>query len=112
MTLKTRTYLGLPSRIRTILILSEGWLVGKAIEQILDGSAPKDYDIIVPDRQKFHNTINHLLAYSSPKFNSWGGLKFDDVDIWNEELDHFIKNCSYKSWVYNLSKSVLLKNEE
>jgi hypothetical protein len=115
MTMKRVIYNGLPQNIKTILLISEGWIVGKACENLIDMMPPKDYDIIVPSRELFQIVCKHLSAYGKPEINSFGGLKFDmmgyDVDIWCEELDHYLRNASYLGYAYNFKKSIMIGNE-
>ena len=113
-------YRCLPVHIKTLLIISNGWLVGGAIPNLLTSGISKlnDFDIIVPDGGDFQNGLLYLHPHiKNLTVNTYGGLKItldDDtlIDIWVEELSHFIsvaKNCEY---VFNLKSQTLLKNEK
>lgn len=106
----------LPAQIKTVLLLSEGWLVGSSVEKLLNGQDVKDYDVLVPSRELFQLTTAHLdnLNFIDFSLNTFGGLKVDlgtlSLDIWPEELGHFLQNCSAFNYVYSLKKQILFKN--
>lgn len=111
-----KVYSELDGRIKAILLLTDGWLVGGSMESIILDKDVKDYDIIVPDRAKFHNIINHLSKRSGRIiFNNYGGIKLKleelNLDIWCEELSHFIMSARKLTYIYNHKRGVLLKNE-
>lgn len=108
-----RFYRELPKQIIDILAISQGWLVGSSISNILEGKTPKDYDIIIKD-------VNHIATYSYIRqfpieFNSFGGfrVKIDDlsIDVWIEELDHFLLVANGFTYAYNFRKNLMIKNE-
>jgi len=102
------------SGLKHILLLSEGWLVGNAINSIEQGDDVKDYDVIVPSRELFQKTVAVLSYTYAMSTSSYGGLRFKvgDVylDIWCEELSHFLLSANRITYVYNLTKNILLKN--
>lgn len=112
--MKSIIYKNLPEVIKTVLLSSEGWLVGKSIEQLLTKEV-KDYDIIVPNRELYYKTINLLKSFYNYDFNNYGGVKFKDsdlqIDIWCEELDHFLLSANYVNYIFNFKKQILLKND-
>ncbi len=110
-------YQHLPVPIRSILIISDGWLVGSSIKSILAEEPVNDYDIIVPV-EKWMNTLVSIKQYDHV-VNTFGGMKFTivttagviDLDIWPENIDHFLKVANTLSYVYNINRSLLLKND-
>lgn len=105
-------YRALPEAIKSVLILSDGWLVGGAITDILDGKKPTDYDIVVPPDNYQIATL--YLAPFPFKFNSFGGLKFSgpdyELDIWPEEIGHFINTAHKFTYAFNLKNAKFIKN--
>lgn len=107
-------YSVIPPRVKTILRISEGWLVGASLEQLMEGKVPKDYDILVPDAELFQKTVLHLREdFGEPTLNTFGGLKFKDertisIDIWCEELNHFLMNGGRCKYMYNLEDRIML----
>lgn len=102
--------------IRAILLQSEGWLVGGAVKNTLEGKEVNDYDIIVPSRELYQITCSTLHPhFEHVQFNSFGGLflKIDglQIDLWPEELDHFIKTANKFEYAYNMKRNILIKNE-
>lgn len=113
-----RLYRKLPEAIKSVLLTSEGWLVGGSIESLINDKAANDYDIIVPDRELFQTVTKQLtsLTGTGVSINSFGGLKITlenglKIDIWCEELDHFLKNAKKFTYLFNFKKNILLKNE-
>jgi hypothetical protein len=112
-----KIYRGLPKVISSILITSKGWLVGSSIRQILNGETPRDFDIIVSNGDDFQNTVMFLRDMAtSYKINTCGGLKFDlnglEVDIWVEDLEHFMRSASSFDYIYSFRQQLLLKLEK
>lgn len=108
-----RLYRKLPEEVLKVMIISQGWLVGGSIEALLNDKEVNDFDIIVPDGKLFQVTCK---AFSGRpfKFNSFGGVKFDlgvEVDIWPEELDHFIKTANKFTYAYCVTRNILIKAE-
>ena len=105
----------LPPAIQSILLTSEGWLVGGAVDTILKGEVPEDFDIIVPDINKYNLTIKQIHSYDPViEINSYGGLKItaDDgatLDIWPEELGHFLISANQVGHIYNHKRQILIK---
>ena len=116
--MKSTIYQNLPYFIKSILLVSEGWLVGGALRDLLEGKEPNDWDIIVPSRELFQ-IVNTTLASCEDlesKINTFGGIKYfnnenDSIDIWCEELDHFLKTANKKDYIFNLKRNILLKVE-
>lgn len=114
-----RLYRKLPDLIQAILLISEGWLIGSSVKQALKDEQIGDYDIIVPSRELYQIACKMIADSSNPKttiINSFGGMKFIyenglDIDIWCEELDHFIKTANKLEYCYNMKRNILLKNE-
>lgn len=111
---KKTIYNQLPEVIKSTLLISEGWLVGSSILDLLMGNKPKDYDILVPSRKLFQLATAFLKLDKQIDINTFGGLKFTDteveIDIWPENLEHFICNASKFEYAYNLKKSKLITN--
>lgn len=113
---KTEIYRKLPQEIKTVLLASEGWLVGGACKDIITGDIPKDYDIIVDDINKIGMTNKVLMEMSDGvKLNNYGGLKYSlksgrSVDIWCEGLSHYLLNANEVSFLFNLYRAILLEN--
>lgn len=113
--MKNVIYQDLPIKIKSILLLSEGWLVGSAPEKVSNKETPNDYDIIVPNRDKFLTSIQVLSKDypTSYTFNTYGGVKFqvDDlsVDIWCETLESAIRTHRHIPYAYNMKINKLLK---
>ncbi len=106
-------YNNLPQKIKTLLLISEGWLVGSAPEKLLNSEIPKDYDIIVPSRELFQLTCC-LFKNEKIDINTFGGIKIQIndllIDIWCEELGHFIMTSTGCNYAFNLKRSKLFKN--
>lgn len=103
----------LPQNIRQLLFTYNGWLVGGCFKQILTNSEPKDYDIIIPCREDFAKFIK--ANEGRFKINSYGGLKIEDgvsIDVWCEELGHYLVNANNIVAVYNYNKNIFLKIEK
>jgi len=111
---KKNFYRKLPELIKSILITSEGWLVGTSISQILESKNVTDYDIIVPDRELFQIVTKQLSVDFDCEINSYGGLKFigEDgtvVDIWCEELGHFLMTANSIKYIYNHKRQIIIE---
>lgn len=105
----------LPLIIKSVLLSSEGWLVGSSVRKLIAKEYPKDYDIIVPSRELFESTCIQLYAGKFQlEINSRGGLKFTNdsvqIDIWCEELDHFLKNCTSFDYAYCFKNQILISD--
>lgn len=109
-----RLYRKLPAPIKAILINTKGWLVGSSIRSLLRGEDVSDYDIIVPDRELFRTNLLNLNSNSTYKSesNSFGGVKYSredlTIDIWCEELDHFLLASNSVEFIYNMHRNILL----
>lgn len=111
-------YRQLPEQIRSILILSDGWLVGSTINYMLCPNKAEnylpDYDIIVP-YEKWEDTIV-ALKHNPFTLNTYGGFKFNisemEVDIWPQDTDKFLKVASKLTYMFNLKNQILIKNDE
>lgn len=115
---KKKMYRNLPPKLRDILIISDGWLVGSAIKKILANEKVRDFDIAVPE-EKWAETICALRGYKF-ELNTFGGFKFTipngesefELDIWPQNFDRFLKVASSYSYLFNLRHQKLLKLEE
>lgn len=112
---KSKVYTDLDKQIKGILLITEGWLVGNAVNHIINNEEVNDYDIIVPSRELFQKYV--LLASSSYPLtiNNYGGVKIlidNDIkiDIWCEELSHFIGSSNRLTYLYNHKRNILLEN--
>ena len=111
-----RIYRKLPELIQSTLLISEGWLVGSSIAQLLENKEVKDYDILVPSREKYQIICKMLFGLADQAIiNTFGGMKYIfsnglNIDIWPEELDHFLKNGNKLQYFYNMKKNIMLKN--
>ena len=64
---------------------------------------------------------NKIMAFSYNKaehivINSFGGIKMNlqdglVLDIWAEELDHFIKTANKFEYAFNMKKNIMLKKQ-
>lgn len=104
----------LPLEIRTILIISEGWLVGSSIKSLLEGEPVNDYDIVIPNRENFQNALLYLKGLGTVEITTFGGMKLKTdkmiIDIWCEELGHFLQNSLDQTYIFNLTKQMLFKS--
>jgi hypothetical protein len=114
-----KLYRKLPEFIKSILITSEGWLVGSSIKALLDDKEVNDYDIIIPSRELFQIVNKQISSYDDGKLEttSFGGCRvvFDDgvrIDYWPEELDHFLRTANSIDYIYNMKRNLLLKLEK
>lgn len=108
-------YERLPQFIKAILVQSYGWLVGSTPEAFLNGAAIiKDYDILVEDKNLYQDVVKMLSASGfQHEFNSFGGNKFTndkfEIDIWCEDLGHFLQNSTQAGYIYHLRRSRILQ---
>lgn len=112
--MKSTVYNKLPTEIKGILLSSKGWLVGRSIENLINGQEPKDFDIII-DANNYINIFYIIKEYYTG-FNTYGGYRLDVkgyiVDIWVEDLEHFLLVANNFTYAYNLRKNILLKNQD
>lgn len=105
----------LPLEIKTILILSEGWLVGSSIKSLLESRPANDYDIVIPNRECFQNALLYLKGLGNVEITTFGGMKLKTdkmiIDIWCEELGHFLQSSLDQTYIFNLTKQMLFKSE-
>lgn len=105
----------LPAEVKTILIISEGWLVGSSIKSLLEGSTVNDYDIVIPNRENFQNGLLYLKGLGMIEITTFGAMRLKTcnitIDIWCEELGHFLQNSLEYTYIFNLTKQILLKKE-
>ena len=102
--------------IKPALLISEGWLIGNSVKNILEDKNPTDFDIIVPSRENFQKVVSYLNSIKNPIINSNGGLKYIleyktvtlVIDIWCEELSHFLLNSNNINYIYNLKRNLLI----
>lgn len=113
MVTKNKLYGELDNKIKSILLSTNGWLVGGSIEQVCNDEVVSDYDIIVPNRDLYRKMIVSLCSLFHHTINNYGGFKFVvdgiDVDIWCEELSHFIDTANKITYVYNHKSCILFK---
>lgn len=112
MSAQKKLYSKLPSIIKSTLIISDGWLVGSSIRDLINDESVVDYDIIVPVDNWWY-TMVHLKNYPH-SINTFGGTKFtvDNVvlDIWPEDTDHFLKVAVEISYMFNLKHQPICKS--
>lgn len=111
---KKSLYRALPETIKNILIVSDGWLAGSSVENIINGNPIVDYDIAVP-YDKWQDTI--VMLKTEPFIlNTFGGFKFNldglEIDIWPQDTDGFLKRAKPLTYMYNLKNQILIKNDE
>lgn len=112
-----KIYNSLPDYVKTILINGNGILIGGSIRNILEDQPVKDYDIIIPNREDFLNVIRTLQLDNAEDmyFNTFGGVKLIrqhssyDIDVWCEELSHFLSTSSKTDYIYILKRELLFK---
>lgn len=108
-------YNGLNHQLKSVLLTSEGWLVGGAPLAISEGRVPKDYDIIVPSRELFQIVLKQITATGTKvEVNSFGGFKIQledgfSLDIWSEELSHFLMTANPVTYCYNMKRQILIQ---
>lgn len=111
-------YNTLPDKVKSILILCNGWLVGKSVEETILGIKPKDYDIVAPLAEYAKAIIALKEISKSSSINTFGGLKFivvdNDIeyiiDIWPSNLNIFLDYSIYINYMYNINLGLLIKN--
>lgn len=105
----------LPQIVKAALLVSEGWLVGSTPINILADQKTTDYDILVPDRERYQIVVKFLSTHSQPTVNSCGGLKFiisgEKIDIWCEELDHYISSGAIVEYMYKFKGNILIHKD-
>lgn len=103
--MKTQLLKSLPLHIRSFLKLTNGWLVGKALENIYLSSIPKDYDIIIPDRDRYAETLAYMNVMYDLECNNFGGFSFimkdTKVEIWCQELSDYLITSKRLGYVCN-----------
>ena len=111
---RNTVYGNLDDRIKSILNHTRGWLVGNSISDILTGKEPNDFDIIVPDTSRYNAIVRSLTTDYSFTINNYGGIKIDTgdftLDIWTEELDHFLLTANRFTYAFNFYRRILLKS--
>ena len=111
---KKIVYTNLPEEIKGFLLITQGWLVGNSIKDIIDCNTPKDYDIIIPNRELFQVITKNWTNSYTFKINTFGGIKITIgeivIDFWCEELSHFLSTANKVSYLYNLKHNILLEN--
>jgi hypothetical protein len=80
-------YSKIPKKVRSLLIVTNGWLVGSAVDSIFENKEVNNYDIIVPDGESLMLAMQ-LYGNNPIVLNSWGGFRLVvdgvHVDIWVE----------------------------
>lgn len=111
-----KIYANLPQDVKDILFLSEGYLVGSSVRNILeDVKEIKDYDILVTDPLLFRK-VCATYKNEMEGINTFGGIKLQlsegsQVDIWCDALEAFLTYSSTYYYVYSLKNNTLFKNE-
>lgn len=114
-----RGYRRLPDLVMGALLTSEGYLVGSAAESVANNKVHEgDYDIIVPDYNRYMATVKLLTGIldASYDLNSFGGMKvefrsFGDpivIDIWPDSLDTYIR-VTKTSTIYDFKSNSLIQ---
>lgn len=108
-------YKQLPIEIRSLLLISEGWLVGSSINALIENKPVNDYDIVVPNRELFQNALLYLKTLGEITVTTFGGNKVTTdklvIDIWCEELGHFLQSSLNQTYIFNLRSQLLLKSQ-
>ncbi len=106
-----KVYENLDPKIKSVLNLTNGWLVGNAVFDILTDRKPDDYDIVV-NSPEFHTIIKSLTVTYKFTINNYGGFKFyiDDfvLDVWTEDLSHFLLAALNFNYAYNFKSRLLI----
>ena len=101
----------LPQEVKNILFLSNGWLVGSSLENILNNNIVKDYDIIITDFKLFSKCISIYSKYFK-NFTTFGGIKVEIndiiIDFWHSDLESFIRETTYIGIIYNMQNNIAL----
>lgn len=109
--LKNKVYNSLPTVIKDLLISTDGWLVGSAVGNIKEDKDNTDYDVIVPNGESLMIAMR-LFRANYIQLNSWGGFKITvgniKIDLWVEELSHFIHTASRFTYAYSVKGSKLI----
>lgn len=112
-------YWNLPKEVRTILAISDGWLVGSAASCGIndENTSPKDFDVICTDYNRYQQAVLHLEK-CKVEINSCGGLKFHvvsvgnpngyKIDLWPQDLDAFIKNTTKLDYAYHFNTQTVI----
>jgi hypothetical protein len=96
-----KTYYRLPDLVRTLLLQTKGYLVGSAVEYVLDHSRtdlPRDWDCIVPHTQLGPAIQLLKLTGGQLSFNNFGGAKLKwlvegvgySLDVWGASLEEYL----------------------
>jgi hypothetical protein len=115
---KKTVYDALPDIIKGALITSEGYLVGGALRDMVNGDRPKDFDIIVPyhkwkylviffKHQGAHFALNTFGGHKYRVPDGCGGYIF--VDAWPEEVGSYLKTLGRSEYLYSVSNNVFIK---
>ena len=93
-----RTLSVLPTFVRTTLLTTRSYLVGRGAEWFIDpmrDDVPRDFDIIV-DPHHFHDACKPLTGVAV-SINSFGGLKIigpPAIDVIPMDLGEYVKTCT------------------
>jgi len=115
-----KIYRKFPKIVNDLLHHSNGWLVGSAINEILEERVPRDWDIIVTDIEMWGN-VNSCLTMINDlqiKVNTYGGMKIRqlgtdvEIDLWLETLEHYLHSTAKYKYIYNHYHQTLFKHED
>lgn len=99
-------YNKLPQQVKDILFQSNGWLVGSAVKNLLEGEEVRDYDVLITDIDLYYKIVSsHKSEFN--RFTSFGGINLNSgglsIDIWHQSLESFILRASSCGIMYNLN---------
>jgi hypothetical protein len=101
----------LPDIVKTILVMTNGWLVGSAIKNIMEKELVKDYDIIV--KSKAFSRCLSIFRHYKPEINHYGGITFvvDNIkiQIWLSSLEKYLITAKECYYVYNAKNKILIE---
>jgi len=108
-------YRKLPTIIKNTLLISEGWLIGSAIEKTDKEEQPKDYDIIVTNLERWGAVIAFLSNYNYA-INSYGGFSVTvsetiKIDIWPQSFERYVLVVPKPFRMFRLVDRIVLAGE-
>jgi hypothetical protein len=104
----------IPDIIKTILITSNGWLVGSSVKNIMENKTPKDYDIIV--NAKAFSSCLAFFRHHGVSINHYGGIDFNikdlKIQIWISSLEKYLIMAKKWTYAYNAKNKILIQRSE
>lgn len=87
-----KRYRELPMSVHSILLDCQAWLTGSGARYLLEeiDNPPPDWDLLIPPTKWLQACRLVALEGLSPIFNSFGGLKVDNIDMWPGTVDSFL----------------------